>query len=126
LKKIAVILLLLVTLFSQTELHQVMKLPAFIQHFFEHRSEKSDMSLADFIAMHYLHGSPKDDDYDKDMQLPFKTVECAASVTLDIIPSLPFSAVQPVSSINRSYPSLNNNSIRFSHTADIWQPPKFS
>lgn len=119
-------MLLLVTLFSQTELHQVVKLPALVRHFWEHRAEKSDMSLADFIVMHYLHGSPKDDDYDKDMQLPFKTAECASSVTLEITPAQPFSALQPVVFIEKSYPSLDNSSVRFNHTADIWQPPKFS
>jgi hypothetical protein len=119
-------LLLFVALFSQTELRQVIKLPALVQHFMEHRAEKADMSFADFLAMHYLHGSPKDDDYDKDMQLPFKTIEYAASITADIIPAQPFSALQPVAFINTSYPSLRNSSIRFNHTADIWQPPKFS
>ena len=126
LKRFSIILLLLVTLFSQTELHQVVKLPALVRHFMEHRAAKSDMSLVDFIVMHYMHGSPKDDDYDKDMQLPFKTAECAASITLDIIPAQPYPALQPVAFINKTYPSLNNSSVRFNHTADIWQPPKFS
>lgn len=97
-----------------------------MQHFIEHRAAKNNMSLTDFIVMHYLHGSPKDDDYHKDMQLPFKTMECAASITIDIIPSQPFSALQPVVFINKSYPALSKSSIHFNHTADIWQPPKFS
>lgn len=92
----------------------------------EHKAKKSEMSLADFIVMHYLYASPKDDDYDKDMQLPFKTAECAASVTLDITHTQLFSALQPVVFINKTYPSLNNSSVRFNHIADIWQPPKFS
>lgn len=126
LKNFSVILLLSVTLFSQTELHQLVKLPALIRHFIEHRAVKKTMSLKDFIVMHYLNGDTKDDDYDKDMQLPFKTAQCAASTALDIIPAPPFLALQPVVFINRSYPSLPHNSMRFNHTADIWQPPKIS
>jgi hypothetical protein len=107
-------------------MHQILKLPALVSHFAEHTYENLDMTLIDFIVIHYFNDSTKDDDYEKDMRLPFKTVECAASVTLAIIQMQPFSAVQPVILITNSYPSLRNSSIRFNPAADIWQPPKFS
>lgn len=50
-----------------------MKLPEFIEHYKEHKAENKDINILTFITLHYLNGSEKDADYEKDMKLPFKT-----------------------------------------------------
>jgi hypothetical protein len=125
-KRFSAILLLSVTLLSQTELHQLLKLPVLVQHFIEHRAENKDISVTGFIILHYFSGNTKDKDYERDMQLPFKTTDCTASVAFAIIPPQPVSILQPVVVINTWYPAINNNCNHYSRTSDIWQPPKFS
>ena len=55
-----------------------MKIPALIEHYQEHKSENKNISIIGFIALHYLSGSQKDSDYEKDMKLPFKAHEISS------------------------------------------------
>ncbi|NNU33092.1 hypothetical protein HK413_00860 [Mucilaginibacter sp. S1162] len=88
-KKFAAILLLTAYLFSTTELHQLLKLPVVFEHFAEHRKKNKNISFLQFPDMHYLHGSPKDKDYNEDMKLPFKTADnCTATVSPVLIPQV--------------------------------------
>lgn len=108
-----------------TELHQLLKLPVLLQHFQEHKKEEKDISLFRFIVLHYFSGSKKDKDYDRDMQLPFKTADCTTLVSTAAQPHH-IQAERPEFFIKRSYPAVKNNSILQSHLSDIWQPPKIS
>lgn len=67
--------MLSVYLAAATPLHELCKLPALLDHFQEHRREDPTISVLGFIVLHYLSGSPRDADYARDMQLPFKTLE---------------------------------------------------
>jgi hypothetical protein len=126
LKRFSAILFLSVSLLTQTELHQVFKLPVLLNHFAEHKAQNKDMSIGGFIILHYFSGNPKDKDYDRDMQLPFKTTDCTAMVNVAIIPSPSYIVKLPAYFIDITYPSLANSREHFSHTADIWQPPRLS
>ncbi len=72
-KKAFAIFLVSLYIFSFTETRELLKLPAFIEHYKEHKAENSHITLLGFITLHYLNGSQKDADYAKDMKLPFKT-----------------------------------------------------
>jgi hypothetical protein len=108
-----------------TELHQLLKLPVLVQHFGEHKKEDKNITLLRFIVMHYLNGTPRDKDYDRDMQLPFKTADCTQLVSM-VVPQQNICTERPEFFIKPSYPAVKNNSIPSIHLADIWQPPKFS
>lgn len=125
-KRFSAILLLSVTLFAQTELHQLFNLRILFQHFAEHKQEKEDISIIDFIVLHYFSGGVKDKDYEKDMQLPFKAVDCAYAASIALIPAQVTAVTEPVVFTTLTYSALKNNNIPSSHSADIWQPPKFS
>jgi hypothetical protein len=127
LKRFSTILFFSITLLAQTEFHQILKLPSFIEHFTEHKIENSTISIIEFVLMHYFNGNIKDKDYEKDMKLPFKTTECAAlAAHIDIIPTHSFTTAQPVLFINKTYPSLTNSKVRFNQSGYIWHPPKFA
>ncbi|HNA01338.1 MAG TPA: hypothetical protein PLN49_10775 [Ferruginibacter sp.] len=111
---------------ATTELHQLFKVPALVQHYYEHKAENNDISLADFIVLHYFSNAPRDKDYDRDMQLPFKMTDCLSSSALTVPPVISYSAERPDFFIKRSYPAVKNNSILPSHSAKIWQPPKMA
>lgn len=68
-------ILLILYLFSFTSLREIVKIPVLVDHYFHHLGEHPDMSLKEFFTMHYLHGIIVDEDFEQDMQLPFKSVD---------------------------------------------------
>lgn len=118
-------LFLALYLFGGTALHELVKLRAFIAHFQEHRAEDPDLNLLEFIAIHYFNGNIVDDDYTRDMQLPFKTADLChfspnhlapAPAELDVAPTL--------SRHNAGLPAYKPGELPSAHLSDIWQPPK--
>lgn len=67
-----------VFLVNNTNLDQLLKLPTLVIHFQEHHRLNPDLSISDFLCMHYMTEDDKDDDADRDMQLPYKTVDVHA------------------------------------------------
>ena len=110
-RKISPILFLLIYLAAVTELHQILRLPVFFEHYVEHRQDSPTISL---LA-----------DYTKDQQLPFKNATCLeVSISLAMPPDdFPETKAQ-VFSLSRNvvlFKSLNfHSSFHFS----IWQPPR--
>jgi hypothetical protein len=127
LKKVIAIHFLLIYLFSATEFKQLLKLPTVFEHFSEHQLEDNQISFVHFLAIHYLHGSPKDQDYKKDMQLPFKTSSdsCSNFANEIAVSSLQFTILHPLLIIEKKQPLLQNNDTFSSFLSKIWQPPKF-
>ncbi len=126
-KRIAIFFLSLY-LCSTTEAHELLKIPVVFQHFIEHQQEDRGISISTFLAIHYLQGDVKDKDYERDMQLPFKTAGefFASSVT----PFMPLNV-----QISIQYPdqpavkvwALQKPSFIFSaYQVNIWQPPRIS
>ena len=76
--------------------------------------------------MHYMHGSPFDQDYDRDMKLPFKTTGDVFSffpITADTMPAelnmpLPPIGISPVNKI----PTPQD--LGTPPAQSIWQPPR--
>lgn len=60
-------------LFSSTELHELVRLPLLITHYFHHSHSNREMGLTGFIRLHYTGEHPADQDDGEDRQLPFKT-----------------------------------------------------
>lgn len=113
---------------SITEAHELLKIPVIFQHYIEHQQEDKGISITKFLSIHYLEGDIKDKDYERDMQLPFKTTGefFASSVT----PFMPLNT-----QMNVQYPyeplvkvwALQKPSFIFSaYQVNIWQPPKLS
>ena len=126
-KKATAIFFLAVYLFSTTEANQLLKLPVVFQHYTEHQDENKSISFLRFLANHYLHGSPKDKDYERDMQLPFKTSnDCVSSISPAFVTSMPeISIDKPVelSEKKNSFPTSQFSLSSF--LSSIWQPPKY-
>ncbi len=73
-------LLLAVYVAAATPAGELLKLPALIGHFAEHRQENPRMTVLSFVILHYFSGDVRDADYERDMQLPFKSVDIPLSV----------------------------------------------
>ncbi len=125
-KKASAILLFTIYFLSSTEAHQLLKLPVIFQHFQEHKKESKSITLLQFLDMHYMHGSPRDADYERDMQLPFKTFGDCVSVIANAYVPVTFQIVQP-RLIELPAKKIFIPQDRFTHAAyccNIWQPPK--
>lgn len=126
-KRIA-ILFLSIYLCSTTEAHELLKIPVVFQHFIEHQQEDPQISAVQFLHKHYMRGNVKDKDYDRDMQLPFKTA--GEFFTSSATPFIPLNAHIDIQ--NRDEPvqiiwSLQQPTFIFSsYQVNIWQPPKIS
>ena len=124
-KRFFSILLLIGILGSTTEFHELLKLPHLVYHFFEHRLEQPDTSLAEFLHVHYSHDhdNHKDEHHDKGC-LPFQgehiqhiqiTHFCTQSnFDIKLIPHI---SSLDKNSFNQSFPLSE-------YLANIWQPPK--
>jgi hypothetical protein len=101
-----------------------MRLPVLVVHYFEHKGTAGELSVADFIGMHYFTDTI-DSDYARDQQLPFKGSDCInVAVPLALLPSgfsknltVPFFHVMTALEYEESQPTSD---FQFS----IWQPPK--
>ena len=126
LKKWSAILLFVIYLFTTTEAHQLFKLPVIFEHFKEHRMEDKNISFLEFLDVHYMHGSPKDQDYDRDMQLPFKSsADCLASVVPVVMPDFGNTFEPPQDFfIQNDFVNKNDLFISAEFFCSVFQPPR--
>lgn len=113
-----------VYLLSQTEFHQLVKLPLLLEHYIEHRAESPEMGFLDFLEMHYLHGSPQDHDFAKDQRLPFKSSDCNTVVIPAVLPTTEITLPAWVYFADRIQEALHAEPVISRASAEIWQPPR--
>ena len=125
-KRTLAILAFSVYLLGATDAYQLLKLPLFIKHFVIHQKEDASLSLAGFIKIHYLDPLVIDDDFDQDMQLPFKTHETDGCMISAI--SIPFQKIAievPHSFVSPIIYSIQEESpYFFLPMVNIFQPPR--
>jgi hypothetical protein len=124
-KKAIGIFFLAALLLSSTEAHQLLRLPFIFSHYLEHRDQNPRISFLEFLDLHYMHGSPHDDDYDKDMQLPFKTFgDCMAVMSPAFVPVFIQSVPTPPECLRPQQFAAISQTLHSSYLAEIWQPPR--
>jgi len=113
---------------ATTELYQLLKLPFLVEHFIEHKELNKDITLMQFLYLHYAYGDVKDADYKEDMKLPFKShnntitthlVDAVATTVLKItIHAKPnFDPLKVLITSEEAF-------FASSYCSHIWQPPK--
>lgn len=124
-RKMIAIFFLSVYLTAFTPFKEVWKLPVLIEHFMEHRAQDPSISVLAFLDMHYMHGSPHDADYDRDMQLPFKMIAHTSLITF-VIPSVSthFQIVPPFYNKKEKPLLYNSTAYSFNYQNSIWRPPR--
>jgi len=117
--------MLFIYLSANTQLHEVFKLPVLIEHFLEHNEANQSLTFWEFLHMHYANNNVKYPDYDKDMQLPFKSHHaCDNFVTVfSLLPNHP-QIIQPVYFKKAVFCEYQSLLIPSSALESIWQPPK--
>ncbi len=126
-KKWGSILLLSIYLCASTESYQLLKTPWLIAHLIQHYQEDPETTLMGFLQMHYEENIVLDEDWQQDMQLPFKccanapvllAVDFKAQINLPDRPIIDLgpSAFSPV--LPRLHATLQS--------ASIFQPPRLT
>ncbi|OFY84140.1 MAG: hypothetical protein A3F72_19875 [Bacteroidetes bacterium RIFCSPLOWO2_12_FULL_35_15] len=124
-KRFFSIIVLIGFLSSTTELHELFKLPHVVYHFFEHRSEHPDVSLAQFLQIHFSqeHSNHKGDNHNKGC-LPFQGEHNHPIQLLQFYANnySDFRLIPQSSSVKNQY--FSQSFSPSAYLANIWQPPK--
>lgn len=116
--------MLFVFVFTNTEIHQVFKMPALIQHFSDHQQEDSYKTIFDFIVEHYSNAQhhATTEGHGK---LPFKNNDCGkihgTVIFISVVLHFKASPQMNQDKIYTLYKSINHTSFSLNN---IWQPPK--
>ncbi len=127
-KKNISILFLSLYIFTTFQISEYAKLPILVEHFYEHKQENPKLSLLQFLSIHYSHGEVFDNDYDKDMKLPFKShnTNCSCTTIVLCTPIYNYSFSQ--NTFLTDFPKKTYFGYNFSFIpkfqSKIWQPPK--
>lgn len=71
-KRIYSYCIIIIVLLGATPLQQLLKVPALVEHYKEHCARNANITVLDFVFMHYIGDDGVRDDDNRDMQLPFK------------------------------------------------------
>lgn len=120
-KRILAISLIVLYVNSNTEFHEVLRLPLLVEHFTEHKKLVGDISFWEFLVMHYNTNASHDAD---DSRLPFKDpAHSFTSPTIAIaIPKIILRETQFIAEV--LHVSSYKENFLASHLSDIFQPPR--
>lgn len=113
-------------LLGATEAYQLLKLPILFEHYKTHKQFNAALSFSKFINMHYLTPQTYDQDYQQDMQLPFKSSNRTVSLLNFISLIVPKQMVSPIiSSVIPINYILFDDAQHYSNALNnIFQPPR--
>lgn len=125
-KKATAIFFLSLYLFSSTELKQLVKLPLLFQHYKEHKALDGSISFLQFLRIHYHDATVIDDDYARDMQLPFKNHDTCHNISFNALTATSFPSVieKPVLPCRHNYIISNDDFLNTVYLSSVWQPPR--
>jgi len=129
-KRILSILLLSIYLFSTTELIQLLKFPLLIEHYYTHKAKNKQLTILDFLNIHYqgnhLENHPHNKDFEQDQKLPFIRHIDVLSFNIVINPVLTYALkVKPIINQQSKVLTLDDTKIDSKYQGFIWQPPKY-
>ena len=124
LKKFVSILLLTVLLLNSSEFDQLVKIPALISHYLEHKETDKDLSFAAFIVLHYQSDYSQDHSDSKHHDLPFKSHECHSLSTLMVMDYHPVFNLPLFAQMDNNKVDMVPAFYNSENVASIWQPPQ--
>ena len=108
------------------DVHELIKLPALIEHFTAHRDEDPDISFFGFIVMHYNDEEHHNNDHSTHHKLPFSDHHnCTHNTQVTIL----FHSLE-IANVDRPHDTCEDSWCEIPCTAissygnSIWQPPK--
>ncbi|MEO6683403.1 MAG: hypothetical protein ABIN48_11340 [Ginsengibacter sp.] len=106
-------------------MNQLLKMPLLVEHYFDHQEENKDLTLLQFLNMHYTNPHPVDKNHEKDMQLPFKShSDCSSAISVNYIVSESILLDRPETEIIRKRAVFKNQFLVDPLLTKILQPPR--
>lgn len=109
-----------------SEAHELLKVPHLISHYIQHKEDRSETSLANYLHEHYCHDH---EDHDQDEHhdngcLPFQgNHSCGSCMSSVFFQGNTTFNLKPAGENADSFIPTEENAISSYH-ANIWQPPK--
>jgi len=127
-KYISSSLLLAFYLLSATAIHELIKVPRLVEHYFDHNREDIDVGLFQYLSLHYGIEDGTDLDAAEDRQLPFKSSEHFSSVSfVSVKPPVMNQGLRIAEIASGQKFQIRNDFYLPSQYLDrIWQPPRKS
>ncbi len=122
-KRLLAISLVVLYINSNTEFHELFRLPLLVKHFTEHKKLVSDISFWEFLVMHYKSNAAHDSD---DNQLPFKDPGHSFTAPTLAIPIHKIILMETQLITEVSHISTYKENFIASHLSDIFQPPRLA
>lgn len=120
---ILTIYVLTISLLPKTDICQLEKLPALVQHFQKHQKDSPEIGFLAFLKLHYFNQKHQNSDQEH-QKLPFQHHSCdfcancafylSASIEVVALQYFELNAIQSIYQSN-FYPNYQTH---------IWQPPK--
>ncbi|MBS1490098.1 MAG: hypothetical protein JSS93_06205 [Bacteroidetes bacterium] len=120
-KRVLAIAFLVLYINSNTELHELMRLPVLFEHFSEHKNLAGGISLWNFLVMHYSTNQSHDA---HDSRLPFKDPSHSFTAAVLVLPTLPFSLTYTQFVADVNHDNCYCETVFSSPLSEIFQPPK--
>lgn len=128
-KKILTYIFISLYLIGTTELSQLLKIGYLIEHYIEHKNVNDQLSVLEFIDIHYVQPTKIDDDYQEDMQLPFKThndSHAFASSNSYFENKQEYSISTPFIEYSANHKTYVNPNTISQYLDEIFQPPRIA
>lgn len=121
-------MLLAFYLLSATAIHELIKVPRLVEHYFDHNREEIPVGLFHYLTLHYGIEDGTDEDAAEDSQLPFKSSEYFSSISFVSVKPPMMSQGLRIAEIASDYEfQIRNDAYLPSPYLDrIWQPPRQS
>ncbi|MCE3296200.1 MAG: hypothetical protein K0R65_1914 [Crocinitomicaceae bacterium] len=106
-------------------LRELFKVPVMITHFTEHQKVNEDLSLLEFLSMHYVGDDMNDKDQDRDMELPFKKIDISLSLEIIAVPlaKLDFEKKQIFHTPKTTIPASRDSNVSSPFLNCLFRPP---
>ena len=106
-------------------MNQLLKMPLLIEHYFDHQEENKDLTLFQFLNMHYTNPHPVDKNHKKDMELPFKShSDCSSAISMNFIVSESITLETPETESHRKRCVYKDQLLIDPLLTKILQPPR--
>lgn len=121
-------MLLAIYLLSATAIHELIKVPRLVEHYFDHNKEEMPIGLFHYLTLHYGIEDGTDEDATEDSELPFKSSEYFSSISFVSVKPPIMSQGLRIAKIVSDYEfQIRNDAYLPSPYLDrIWQPPRYS
>lgn len=123
-KKAITSILLSIYMLAFSELPQLLKIPVFIAHFHEHKQIDPETTVWGFVREHYQGKFVVDDDYERDMELPFRTTNIVLNTTVICAPPMAIELPFSIQFDKQEFTIHNDDNNPVSTLKDIFQPPR--